>query len=168
MNENEIEALTRKIAHALWRLQDADKGNDKIGIDMWDMETRHRVQLKGDFMIAYMGNLYFEMFEKTKGQEQQPWRVSPHYCQDYIFVTHEYALYIPVDAVASVCEGQNIGPLHLEQINPTSIGYRLSVALFSRYIRFHDFWPIPDPSERQQILAALHWYLGTHAEGTTP
>ena len=157
MSTTEVGSIGERIAASLWRLQKAPEAADRAGVDFWCMDTGKRVQVKTDTEICFTGNLYLEIFEKTKGRPDQKWRLSPHDCDEYIFVTHGYAVRVPVWMIASVCMGQNIGPLHLREINPTSIGVLLSVALFERADwRDHDLWPANGSDRSRRVL---HWYF---------
>mgnify|MGYP003395940977 CR=1 FL=1 len=90
------------------------RGTDARSFGLFGNE---RVQIKFDATIAKSGNLYHELYEKTKGKEQQRWRVSPHLAEWYIFTTVGMAWLIPVDVMAEVETG-----LRLTCILKSSIG----------------------------------------------
>ena len=93
-------------------------GTDGYGFGLFGEE---RVQIKYDETIAKTGNVYHEIYEKTKGRPDQPWRVSPHYASWYIFATLTHAWLVPVDVLARLEAGKQ-----LRQISPSSMGFLVS------------------------------------------
>jgi len=83
------------------------------------------VQIKYDQTASPQGNVYHELYEKTRGQNDQPWRASAHAADAYIFTSESFALLIPVWLLAEM----EIG-LKLSQIRPTSIGLLIPFARF--------------------------------------
>lgn len=98
---------------------------DRSGTDA--VLNRHNVQIKGDIRIIQSGNIYHEVYEKTKGRPEQEWRHSPNNADLYIFVTWDssssIAYMITIDMLA-IAE-QN---LPLRQISNTSIGFLIPLS----------------------------------------
>lgn len=148
-----VGARAERIACLLWPdLVPTMSGGleDKRGTDAKDALGR-RWQIKGDVRIFETGNVYRELYEKTKGRTDQKWRNSPHHCDGYIFVTCGIAIKVPLDIMAELEIGQ---PLKL--INPTSIGVMVSITFFGPYLVWHDQWP---PSDHLERLEHWAWYF---------
>ena len=70
------------------------KGTDGYGFGLFGED---RVQIKYDQRIAASGNIYHELYEKTKGNPSQLWRASPHAAKWYIFTTVGLAWLVATD-----------------------------------------------------------------------
>ncbi len=115
----DIGELAPVVAKKLWpllRLVQSGSAVDKNGTDAW--LKGKRVQIKGDLEIERTQNLYHEIYEKTKGQEDQKWRHSPSNAFYYIFVTSSFAVLTTIHALAEIETG-----MQLKRINATSIGF---------------------------------------------
>lgn len=115
MNNGE---LGEKIAKELWVLTLTESGGaeDKAGIDAW--EDGETIQIKYDGTIAKTGNVYHEIYEKSKGHTEQEWRSSPHNVKQYIFVTEGFAIKIRTNELAMIERH-----LRLIPISDTSMGF---------------------------------------------
>jgi len=91
------------------------KGTDGYGFGLFGED---RVQIKFDGRIAESGNIYHEVYEKTRGRPDQQWRASPHQAKWYIFTTVGHAWLAPTDALAQIENG-----LRLTRISDTSMGF---------------------------------------------
>ena len=96
---------------------------DRQGVDAYLYEKR--IQIKGDQGIAKSGNLYIEAYEKTKGKVDQEWRVSPHRCDGYIFVTYGDTYRLTMEAIESLVAMPEFSE---RQISETSRGYLLPLS----------------------------------------
>ena len=79
------------------------------------------VQVKADRNIPITGNFYKEHYKKTyegrTDHQGDPWRITPFYAVNLIFVTSYKAYIVSVDAFARAAIGRPV-----TQIRPTSIG----------------------------------------------
>lgn len=102
---NPRDAVARRavqIAELLWPLRTTEATEDQLGTDAVDSATGERVQIKGDRRIVQSGQLYIELYEKTHGRPDQRWRVSPHLCDAYIFVTSGWAWRLTVAELSDI------------------------------------------------------------------
>ena len=97
------------------------RGTDGYGFGLFGEE---KVQIKFDARIAQSGNVYHEIWEKTKGRPDQGWRPSPHDARWFIFVTEGNAWLISTDTLARV----EIG-LRLTKISETSAGFLIPLSV---------------------------------------
>jgi len=111
------------IAKLLWpalALEPEGSFWDRYGIDGY--LDHFSVQIKYDSRIATSDNIYHEIYEKSEGRPDQPWRKSPGIATHYIFTTEYPDCYwgklIEVDILAN----REIG-LCLTRINPNGLGY---------------------------------------------
>ena len=92
---------------------------DLHGIDGWLDHVP--IQIKADTACARTGNLYHEHYKKTYERRNDPlsdpWRISPCWAVNLIFVTNYKAYVVSVDAFARAAIGRPV-----TQILPTSIG----------------------------------------------
>ena len=95
------------------------------------------VQIKYDEAIANTGNIYHEIWEKTKGKNEQYWRHSPSRAYAYFFVTLNQAIYVPCNELAEAEKGKK-----LAMISTTSMGFLIKLEELVRFKRcqqlFHD------------------------------
>ena len=129
------------IAKKLWpslRFLEEGSERDRGGSDMVLKNSDATVQVKGDHRIAESGNLYVEVYEKTKGKDSQKWRHSPiaPNVMAYIFITDGIAVWVSVDVLARASVGRS-----LTQISATSIGILLSLATVEpKVVKTHNLW----------------------------
>lgn len=132
-----------KIASRLWpTLRPIEEGSesDRNGQDAVCRLNGLRVQVKADSRIAQSGNLYLELYEKTAGRPDQPWRCSPAKADVYIFVTKNVAYWVPVDSLAKAIVGSCVKMLTVEG-HETSIGLLIPVASVNpKTVRAHNLW----------------------------
>lgn len=123
--------LGEKMAQALWpELQLTENGSelDKNGIDGYlNGET---VQIKYDKTITKTGNIYHEIYEKSKGHPEQDWRASPHNIRQYIFCTDGFAIRVRTSELAGA--EQN---MKLTKILDTSMGFLIPIGTVKAEIR---------------------------------
>lgn len=122
-----------RIACSLWpelKLTTNGGWEDKRGVDgrAFGVFGTERVQVKYDSIIAKTGNIYHELYEKTKGHIAQLWRASAHSATWYIFTTDFKAWRVHVDVLAQVEVG-----LKLTRISDTSIGFLIPSAVIEKY-----------------------------------
>lgn len=129
------------IAKRLWPgLQLVEEGGeaDRNGQDAFFRLGGLRVQIKAHEPMARYGDVYLELFEKTRWQPQQRWRVGLAHADAYIFVAPGMAVWLSLDALAEAVKGKAV-----RQINPTSIGFIIPLSDIpdgSKTVKHHDFW----------------------------
>ena len=101
------------------------KGTDGYGFGLFGED---RVQIKYDQRIAASGNIYHELYEKTKGNPSQLWRASPHAAKWYIFTTVGLAWLVATDVLAQAEKGRQ-----MIQISDTSMGFLIPLAAIEKY-----------------------------------
>lgn len=103
---------------------------DRAGTDGWSFGLfgEDRVQIKFDKTIATSGNVYHEVYEKTKGRPDQQWRSSPHNAKWYVFATVGHAWRVPTDVLAQLEAGKQ-----MVAISDTSIGFLLPESWLEAY-----------------------------------
>lgn len=121
------ERLSKIIVHHFWpKMQFTEEGSrdDRVGIDGY--LNGQAVQIKYDGKIVQTGNIYDEIWEKTKGNIRQKWRRSPSIGVWRIHVTGNSLRYeaykILSDSLAEAEEGRI-----LTKINPTSKGFLIPI-----------------------------------------
>ena len=85
------------------------------------------VQIKYDSAITRTGNIYHEIYEKTAGRPDQPWRVAIGKVKWYIFTTETdteiLALKVTVNRLAEIESGKPLTPISPNYGDGTSMGY---------------------------------------------
>jgi hypothetical protein len=98
---------------------------DKAGIDGWLNHVP--VQIKADRNIAIKGNFYKEHYKKTYENrtvhQGDPWRITPFYAVNLVFITSYKAYIVSVDAFARAAIGRPV-----TQVLPTSIGVLVPIS----------------------------------------
>lgn len=74
------------------------------------------------------GNIYHEVYEKTKGRPEQDWRPSAHDARWYIFTTVGAAWLVPVDVLAQCERG-----MKMTEISETSMGFLIPATFIEAY-----------------------------------
>ena len=141
ISTNDVQIAAENIAlHLCPRLRLTEHSAlDERGIDGW-LDGKS-IQIKGDQTIALTGNIYHEIYEKTRGNEQQLWRASPHSAQVWIFITDGFAILTSMNALCLA----EIG-LGLKKISETSVGFLVPIRKMERYKHTrieHALWPFP-------------------------
>ena len=150
----EVKKVAESIACKLWPIQlVSDPAKDRQGQDATHKDGR-RIQIKGDQYMARSKNLYIELYEKTRDNPIQPWRVSPHLADAYISVTYGFALLVPIQAIAEAAYFWKVG-----QINPTSAGILIPIKSLGSFEEVsHDLWPWP-PADTPIIYQKQHAFF---------
>jgi hypothetical protein len=134
-----VRNLAIYVTAVLWpnlRLVKEGSYTDAWGVDAF--EGKLAVQIKGDQAIAKQRNVYHELFERTQGVDGEPWRVSPHKADVFIFVTRGLAVRMTTDLLATRTVGRRI-----TRILPTSMGVLIPLQAIRGpgvEIREHALW----------------------------
>lgn len=133
----QIQVAAEKIACTLWPVRLlTDPERDRRGQDAIHEDGR-RIQIKGDQYMAKSKNLYIELYEKTRGNNSQQWRVSPHLADAYISITWGVALLVPISTIAEAAMWWEA-----RQISQTSAGLLIPIKHLKHYEKVtHDLWP---------------------------
>lgn len=129
------EALAREHWVGLW-FPPRGGVEDKAGIDAYlgRPDGYRSVQIKYDRTMARTGNVYFELYERTKGTLGQSWRPSPHAASHFLMVCDEFGILVPVDALAPLVVGRRVS-----KILETSIGVLVPIAELKPVSEFSDW-----------------------------
>lgn len=99
--------------------------DDLRGIDAYWGECK--VQVKFDTRISDSRNVWHEIYEKSQGREDQPWRAAYGAADFYLFITETptdyWGFLVGLDAVAEAEKGRTLILINVKGQGKTSLGF---------------------------------------------
>lgn len=128
MNRDQGKSLAAKLIPDLRLVADGSP-DDLRGIDAYWGECK--VQVKMDTRISDSHNVWHEIYEKSQGREDQPWRSAYGVADFYLFITETLTEYwgflVELDAVAEAEKGRSLILIDVKGRGKTSLGFLIPV-----------------------------------------